>query len=71
MRKKVRLSRTLCRLQILGHGQSLANRTTLVDAACVLTIKHQPIQPDLELKTRPKQRLGYLLLDIALPRLIT
>jgi hypothetical protein len=33
------------------------------------TMQCTPIRPNLELKTRPKQFLGYLLLEIVLPRL--
>jgi hypothetical protein len=47
----------------------LAEFSTLEDAAGALTMQYLPIQPNLESKTRPKQLLGSLPLDIALPGL--
>ncbi len=46
-----------------------AEFSTLEVAAChaMHSLRSIAIQPNLELKTRPKQLLGYLLLDIALP----
>ncbi len=46
-----------------------AEFSTLEDTACKVCIymQHLPIQPNLESKTRPKQLLGSLPLDIALP----
>jgi hypothetical protein len=50
-------------------GRNLGEFSTLEDTACMVCIymQHLPIQPNLESKTRPKQLLGSLPLDIALP----
>jgi hypothetical protein len=61
-------------LNVYGQNLSWQDKTwaefsTLEEAVCKISTIHavQPIQPNLELKTRPRQLLDYLLIDIVLP----